>query len=157
MKKLLILFILFSVFACSIKVTTRHDETADFSKYKTYQLNEETFKLQVVEENRAMVLAAIEKGMKAEGLSKSDNPDLLVNVLIAGKEVEKNSIASNNFYYDNDTEGTLLITFIDKSNDKIVWQGAGQKAILQEAPQAKREANMNTAVERILKDYPPTK
>ena len=156
MKKLFILFILFSTFSCSVvKVSSVYDEEKDFSQYKTYALNREVFDLYVQESYRDLIIAAIDDKMQDEGLTKSSDPDILVNILLAGEKFEMVTEASNSFYYHGFTEGTLVISFIDEPSGKIAWQGTGSKSILVDATDSKREANINKAIKEILKDYPP--
>lgn len=156
MKKLLFLLILFSAFSCKVvQVSTVYDEKKDFSSYKTYALDQEVFELYVKEADRDLILSAIENAMDKKGFTKSSDPDILVNVLLAGEKFEMVTEASNNFYYHGFTEGTLVISFIDVNSNKIAWQGTGTKAISKDISDEKREANVNKAVSEILDDYPP--
>lgn len=156
MKKLLFLLILFSAFSCKVvQVSTVYDEKKDFSSYKTYALDQEVFDLYVNEANQELLLTAIENEMEKEGFTKSSDPDILVNVLLAGEKFEMVTEASNSFYYHGFTEGTLVISFIDSKSNKIAWQGTGTKAIANDIIDSKREANIKKAVSEILEDYPP--
>jgi hypothetical protein len=48
----------------------------------------------------------------------------------------------------------LFINAIDKSSEKIVWQGRGTKTIDEDASPEKREKNINYAVKSIFNNYP---
>lgn len=156
MKKLFFLLILFSTFSCKVvQVSSVYDEKKDFSSYKAYAFDQEVFELYVNEANRDLIRAAIDKEMGKKGFTKSSDPDILINVLLAGEKFEIQTEASNNFYYHGFTEGTLVISFIDADSKKISWQGAGTKAILKDITESKRAANIEKAVGEILDDYPP--
>jgi hypothetical protein len=44
---------------------------------------------------------------------------------------------------------------IDAQKKQLVWQGRGTKTLDPDADQAKREKNINYAVEQIFLKYPP--
>lgn len=156
MKKLLFLLILFSAFSCKVvQVSSIYDEKKDFSSYKAYAFDQEVFELYVNEADRDLIRTAIDNEMGKKGFTKSSDPDILINVLLAGEKFEMVSEASNNFYYHGFTEGTLVISFIDVNNKKIAWQGTGTKAIAKDINESKRVANINKAISEILEDYPP--
>lgn len=156
MKNLLFLLILFAAFSCKVvEVSSVYDEKKDFDKYKTYALNQEVFELYVIEQYRDFFRAAIEDQMEDEGFTKSSDPDMLVNVLLAGEKFEAVTEAANSFYYHGFTQGTLVISFIDEESGKIIWQGTGSKSILKDATDSKIEANIKYAIKKIMKDYPP--
>lgn len=175
MKKYILLPILFFVLSCSsIKVSYDYDKDANFSKYKTYALSEESKNLKIDQLNRNRVLKAVENELASKGFSKSDNPDLIVDVLVKGKEVQTataNSSGYGGYYgyrygggfsttqisYDSYVEGTMLITFIDKSTNNVVWRGTGVKTIDENLSPEDREANINSSVKKIMTNYPPVK
>ena len=177
MKYILTLLLFVAGFGCStIKINYDYDRQADLTKYKTYQLSEESQNLPVQQLNRDRILAAIEEQMTLKGFSKSDNPDFIVDVHVVGKQVQTATATTSGYAtagyrgyrgygygsgfsttqvsYDEYTEGTMLITFIDPSVKKIVWQGSGTKTLLENASTEKREKNINYAVEQILNNYP---
>lgn len=179
MKKFLILLLSISTFSCAtIKISSDYDQQADFTKFKTYQLTEETQNLQIQQLNRDRIIRAVESEMAAKGFSKSDNPDLIVDINIAGKEVQTATATTSGGYgygygyrgwgygggfttthinYDQYIEGTMVITFVDSAVKKIVWQGTGTKTLVENLSPEKREQNINYSVQQILKNYPPAK
>lgn len=52
-------------------------------------------------------------------------------------------------------EGTLLLDVVDPKTNALIWRGSGKKAIDENADSAKREANINKAVQKILAEFPP--
>ena len=51
--------------------------------------------------------------------------------------------------------GTLIIDMASASAKALVWRGVGVKEIDTGAKPDKRDKNINKAVEKILKEYPP--
>jgi hypothetical protein len=173
MKKLLVIPVLLAFMACStVKVGYDYDKTADFSKYKTYTISEETMKMGVNQLNRDRMINAIEAEMALKGFTKSDNPDVILDVRIKGEEVQTATATTSGGYgygrwgygggfsttqvsYDKYVEGTMFITLIDKAVEKIIWQGTGTKTVDENASPEKREENINYAVKQIFTNYPP--
>ena len=52
-------------------------------------------------------------------------------------------------------EGTILVDVVDTKTNTLVWRGSGKKAIDENANSAKREANINKAIQKILAEFPP--
>jgi hypothetical protein len=173
MKRIVILFLFFGLFSCaSLNVTSDYDKNADFAKFKTYAFTEESMKLPVGELNADRIISAVEKELGAKGFSKSDNPDILVDVLLKSKKRVEATATNTGGYYgrwgygggypstthvnvNEYTDGSLFITFIDKSVGKIVWQGVGTKTVEENASANQRESNINYAVKSIIGKYPP--
>lgn len=178
MKKLWVIPMLLAFMACStVKIGYDYDKQADFSKYKTYTISEETMKMGVNQLNRDRLIAAVEAEMAAKGFTKSDNPDVILDARIKGEEVQTatattsggpygygygrwgygGGFSTTTVNYDTYLEGTLFVTLIDKGTEKIVWQGTGTKTIEENASAQKREENINYAVKQIFTNYPPKK
>jgi len=175
MKKYLLIPILFAFVACtSVKVSYDYDKQADFSKYKTYTLSEESMKMTNVNQlNRDRIIAAVEAQMAAKGFTKSsNNADVILDVRLKGQEKQTATATTMGGYgygrwgygggmtttsinYDTYVEGTLFVTMIDKATEKIVWQGTGIKEISENASPQKREENINYAATQIFAKYPP--
>jgi hypothetical protein len=51
--------------------------------------------------------------------------------------------------------GTLAIDLVDAQKKEVAWRGLGTKEIDTNAKPGKREQNINKAVEKIFKQYPP--
>ena len=165
---------LFAVVACS-SVTTSfdYDKTADFSKYKTYAYNEHTQKLPEINSlDRDRILAAIDSEMAKRGYTKADSsPDVLVDVFIKTEE-EMSATATNtggygrwgygygwgggttHVDYNKYTKGTLFISLVDRSTEKIAWQGRGSKTLNENVKPERKEANIKSAITAIFAKYP---
>lgn len=174
MKKNIYLLIIIAVFAAScspITVSYDYDKSIDFNKYKTYGYTPESSKLAIGDLNRDRLMKAVDAELTARGLSKSDSPDALVDLDVKAKERTEATATNNGGMYrgrygygggfttttiDYNTylDGTLFINIIDKSTEKLVWQGRGTKTLDENATPEKKEANINTAVKMIFAKYP---
>ena len=171
MKKFTLLFMVALAAACSsLKVSYDYDKTADFSKYKTYAYTADALKLGVGDLDRNRILAAIDAQMTERGIGKSDNPDALIDLVVSAKErTEATATNTGGYYgrygyaggfgstqinYNTYVDGTLFINLVDKTTEKIVWQGRGTKTLDEGASPTKKESNINYAVKSIFYNYP---
>lgn len=53
--------------------------------------------------------------------------------------------------------GQLDLDMYDRAQQKLVWRGTVSKAIDANAKPSKRQKNLNKAIAKLLKNYPPTK
>ncbi len=175
MKKLIVAFLILAFAACSsLKVSSDYDSQADFAKYKTYKFTDEVAKLPVDQLNRDRIIKAVETEMTAKGFTKSEsNPDMLVDLNIkAQQRTEATATNTGGMYgrygygggfsttqisYNQYLDGTLFVSFIDNTAQKIFWQGRATKTIDEDASAEKREKNINYAVKEIFTKYPPLK
>lgn len=178
MKKIALLSILFIVTACSsIKTSFDYDKEVDFTKYKTYAFSEDAVNLKIDDLNRNRILKALETELSSKGFSQSSNPDIIVDVHIKGQQYQTATATTSGtgyggYYgyrgygygsgfttkqvtYDNYTEGTLTVAFVDIDRNQIVWQGTGVKTIDENASADKRDENINYAIQQIMANYPP--
>jgi hypothetical protein len=171
--KLLPLFLLFVFASCSsVRVYSDYDKTANFSQYKTYAYQKNGIdKAEISDLDKKRILKAIDQQMALKGFTKSDTPDLLVNIFTKEREqVDVNQFSAgwgygwgfgwnpffwggNNTTVNRYTEGTLFIDLIDASKKELIWQGEGQ-ATLTKNPE-KKDAMINEFVAEILQQYPP--
>jgi hypothetical protein len=174
MRILTTLSLLLLLGACSsIKVTYDFDSTADFSKYKTYDFTEDAKNFPIQELDRTRILNAIDKEMTAKGFTKSENPDVLIDLQVK-LEQRQTATATNNGAYgrgyrygwgggttyvnvENYVDGTLFINMVDKSAEKLVWQGRGTKTLEDHPSPEKKEKNITYSIQQIFTKYPPKK
>ncbi len=136
--KLIPLLLLLILSSCStVTVYSDYDKTVDFAPYKTYAYFKPGIdKVEISDLDKRRILRAIDDQMAAKGFTKSDNPDLLVNIFTKSREqVDVNQFSAGWGYgwgwgwnpwmmYGNQTtvststEGTLYIDLIDAKRKK---------------------------------------
>lgn len=172
--KLLSLTLLFMLGSCStVRVDADFDNNVDFSQYKTYAFQKSGIdKAEISDLDKKRILRAIDAEMSKKGYTKSDSPDLLINIFT--KERERVDVDQYNAgwgygwgwgwnpylwggrtYVSTSTEGTLYIDLIDAKKKELIWQGKGSGYLVQE--QAKKEARIQEFVSKILAQFPPEK
>ena len=168
--KLLPLMLLFLVASCnSIRVTSDYETSTDFSKYKTFAFYKKGIdKVDISDLDKRRILKAVENEMLAKGFTKSEKPDVLVNIFT--KSRQKVDIYNDNMYFgwhpwyygpnygmhiSKYTEGTLFIDLIDAKKKELAWQGIGSGALNTSGDAIKKEEKIKEFVAEIMAKYPP--
>lgn len=173
-KPLLFLIALGIFFACStVKVTSDYDREANFTAYKTYAFTKEAEELPVGDINRKRVLDAVTTELAAKGFTKSDQPDVWIDLKVTAQQKESTTATTSSPYgagygyrwgggfstttinTEQYVEGTLFVDMIDVSKKQLVWQGRAVGTLDPDASAEKREANINAAVKQVFTKYPP--
>ena len=162
----------------SLKVTQDYDKTAPFSTYKTYQFTQEVASLPVSDINKSRLTTAVETEMAAKGFTKSDKPDVLIDIKVKTKEIQTataNTSGTGGYYgrgyrygwgggfstttinYDSYTEGTVFFDMIDVAKNQLVWQGRAVGTFEPDLSAEKREANIKNGTHQVFMQYPPKK
>jgi hypothetical protein len=172
--KLLPLLLLFIVASCdTVKVYSDYDKSVDFTQYKTFAFMKSGIdKVEISDLDKKRILNAIDQQLQAKGFTKSETPDLLVNIFTKSRE----EISVNQFnagygygwgwgwnpymyggqtYVSSSTEGTLYIDLIDAKKKELIWQGEGTGTLSKNMDE--KDAIVNDIVTQILAQYPPTK
>lgn len=152
-------------FSCAtVQVSYDFDRNTDFNTYKTYNFHQNGIdKLEVNDLDKRRILAAIEANLIAKGFTKSENPDLYINVLASSKD----KINIDNGYYGGYwgpyyggpsrvyqyTSGTIIIDIVDNQRNILIWQGAGSG--LDVSNLDRKAEDIPKAVDEILKNFPP--
>ena len=158
--------------AMAQKVSYDYDKTATFTG-KTYALKDGTKVGQQLIDDR--IVAAIDTELAAKGLTKTEsNPDMFVVYHVAFDK-QKDITAYNTGGYGGygyrwgggwgttDVRvneiliGTLVIDVADTTKQEMVWRGMGVKEVDTQAKPEKRDKSISSAVQKILKNYPPKK
>lgn len=155
----------------SVRVVSDHDKEANFDSYKTFAFYKTGIdKAEISDLDKKRILRSIEKELMAKGYVKSNNPDILVNIMTkANKRINVNNNAFfgygwgwNPWYWGGGvpftsvttrTEGVLIVDLIDAKQKELVWQGVG-KGNLTKRPH-KKEERIQEFVTEIMKAYPP--
>jgi hypothetical protein len=160
--------------ALAQKTTYDFDRSAPFAQFRTYTTKVGTPTKNELVDKR--ILAAIEGQLAAKGFTRNDAaPDVVVLFHVAFDEQQDISTFSSGPAYGGygygwgggwgathtDVRvrqilvGTLAIDMVDAKTKQMAWRGLGTKEIDTNAKPDKREANINKAVEKIFRNYPP--
>ena len=151
------------VLAQEVSVSTNSMPGTDFSKYRTYKwitVASDPQPNQIVD---AEIKQAIDSQLASKGLTKtdSDQATLFVGYQVAiDKQKQWNSYVD--YYYLQQTSstidvGTLVLDMYDPAAKQLVWTGRATKALDPSASQEKRQENIDKAMAKLLKDFPPKK
>ena len=182
-KLLSLLFITAVAASCSsVRVASDYDESVDFANYKTYgYLKDGIDKAEISDLDKKRIMRAIDTELIKKGLTKSEKPDVLVNIFTnANKEVNVNNWGGYGMGYygyggwgpgwgwgspwgwggnytsvSTSTEGTLYIDLLDAAKKELVWQGIGSGVLTQE--RNKKQERIIKFVEKIIAEFPPQK
>lgn len=175
--KLLALGLLGSAAVFAQKVGYNFDETADFSKYKTYKWVEHKGSDALDELTSKQVKAALNGELSKKGLTESvgDGADLLVSYQVAIKQEKEFTSFNPGWPYGPGwgpgwgappirsgttftfSVGTLVLDLYDSARHQLVWRGTATKTIDENAKPEKRQKTLRTGAAKLLKSYPPKK
>lgn len=140
----------------------------DFSKFHTYKwVNIEggAHPNQIVD---AQIKQSIDSQLASKGLTKTDseNADLNVGYQVAvDKEKQWNAYGTGGGIrwgggmgtatQSTINVGTLVLDMYDPSTKQLVWSGKATKTINPSSNQEKNQKNLNKAMAKLLKNYPP--
>jgi hypothetical protein len=162
--------LLVPAFAFAQKTSYDYDKAANFGAFKTFALKDGTKVGDPLIDGR--IVSAIESELTAKGLTKTEaSPDVTVAYHIAfdkEKDISAWSTGGGPYRYRwgpgwGSTEvrvseilvGTLVIDMADAKKSELVWRGIGVKEVDTQAKPEKRDKNIQGAVQKILKNYPP--
>ena len=175
LKLLPAILLLMVVSSCtSVRVASDYDKNANFNDYKTFAFFKTGIdKAEISDLDKRRILRAIEAELLAKGLTKSENPDMLVSLFT--KSREKVNIYNNGWgpygygwgwspwYWggygyggtsvSTSTEGVLYIDLIDAKKKELVWQGMGTGYLSKNME--KKEERIKEFVSKIMEKYPP--
>jgi Domain of unknown function (DUF4136) len=166
-----------ALIACSViygqSVITNYLPGTDFSKYRTYKwvtIGPNGAPDQILD---TQIRQSIDSQLAAKGLTKvdTDKVDLLVRYQVAvSKEKEWNatgmgdvfrwpgmSTATGSATATSTTidVGTLVLDIYDPAAKQLVWTGHATKTINPSKDPQKNQRNIDKAMQKLLKDFPP--
>jgi hypothetical protein len=139
----------------------------DFSKYHTYKwVNIEggSHPNQIVDQE---IKQSIDNQLATKGLTKSDSDkaDLYVGYQVAlDRERQWNAFGTGGIRWGGGmgsatsstiTNGTLVVDMYDPTTKQLVWTGNATKTLDPSSNQEKNMKNLNKAMAKLLKNYPP--
>jgi hypothetical protein len=157
------------------------DRDTDFSRFKTYRwvVLKDAPKLDNILEKQ--VQAAVDAELATKGLTKidDDSANLYVGYQAAvGQEKEFSSYSSGWGYgggwygggwygmggssmttgqTSTIYKGQLSVDMYDSTNQDLVWRGVASKTLDPKAKPEKQQKNLQKAMKKLLKNYPPVK
>ena len=168
---------------CASKPTieTDYDHTVDFSQFRTYAF----FNPMGIENpNYSSIYGsifrdAISKEMESRGYTKSDNPDLLINV--SGRLQDKTKVTTTSDPYmsggyygyrrgaygawggygygtqthvSNYTEGTVNVDMVDRAQKRMVWEGVAVGRVNEKRTNDETRTNIYAGIQEMFAGYP---
>ena len=162
------------VLACAARLAHAQDVTynampgTDFSKFKTYkwvQVEGGMHPDQIVEQQ---IIQAIDAQLASKGLTKTDDEkaDLYVDYQVAvNQERQWNAYGGGMGWRmgggmatatsSTINIGTLGLDMYDSAAKQLVWRGSATKTLDENPKPQKRQKNIENAVTKLLKNYPP--
>ena len=155
------------------KIRSQTDPAANFASYRTFGfLDESTGATPAYSSFVSQYLKkAVTREMQARGITKSENPDLLVNFNLVSKDKVQVTQSPSAYYgyrrgyswggmgmgtstdVSNYTEGTLNVDVIDKSKMQLVWEATAIGRITDKALEHPEPA-VNRVVTQVFEKFP---
>ena len=172
---LVVFLLVVTVGAFAQKVTYNYMPGTDFSRYKTYQwvkVEKAHYPNQLLDEQ---IMASIDRQLAQKGLTKTTEgiPDLVVTYQAAVSQKEEwnayttgggwgwggwygwGGMSSTSVYSNTITTGSLDLDIYDVATKKQIWRGEATKSLGQPKDPAKLQKNLDKAMAKLLKNYPP--
>jgi hypothetical protein len=138
----------------------------DFSKFRTYKwvpIEGASHPNQIVD---AEIKSSADSQLAAKGLTKTDGDkaDLLVGYQVAvDKEKQWNAYGMGGFRFggmesatsSTISNGSLVLDIYDPASKQLVWTGTATKTLDPSSNQEKNQKNLDKAMAKLLKNYPP--
>jgi hypothetical protein len=162
----LALALLVGAMAQAQDVSTNSMPGVNFSKYHTYKwvaIEGGAHPNQIMD---AEIKQSVDQQLSSKGLTKTDaeNADLLVGYQVAvDQQKQWNAYGMGRGFgggmgtatSSNIDIGTLVLDMYDPSTKQLVWTGRATKTLDPSSNQEKNQKNMDKAMAKLLKHYPP--
>jgi hypothetical protein len=169
-----LLLVLGASVAAAQDVTYNFDQDTDFAHFKTYKWVNIKNAQQVDDLTARQITAALDGELAKRGLTKTDadNADLYIGYQTAiGEQKQWNAYNTGwgagprwgggmgmaTATSSTIRVGQLDLDMYDSANKRLVWRGTVTKTLDPTAKPDKRQKNLQKAVEKMLKNYPPKK
>jgi hypothetical protein len=138
----------------------------DFAKYHTYKwvpIEGGSHPNQIAD---AQIKSSVDSQLAAKGLTKTDgdNADLLIGYQVAvDKEKQWNAYSMGGARFggmgsatsSTINNGSLVLDMYDPTSKQLVWTGTATKTLNPSSNQEKNQKNLDKAMAKLLKNYPP--
>jgi hypothetical protein len=170
----------------SIRVAADYDRDANFKEYKTFAFFKPGIdKAEINDIDKRRILRAIEAELMAKGMTKSENPDMLISIFT--KSNQRVDVYNNNWGFggwgwggfggwgwggfgrfggfggfgggnqvSTSVEGMLFIDLVDAKEKELIWQGSGTGYLVTRNVD-KKEARIKEFVAKTMEQFPPAK
>jgi len=161
----------FAMLACTLTpaqdVTSNAMPGADFTKYHTYKWVPIEGAVQPNQIVDAQIKQAVDTQLAGKGLTKTDGEkaDLLIGYQVSiSQSKEWNAYSTGGMRWGGGmasaqqstiNTGTLVLDMYDPAGKQLVWTGRASKTIDESANQAKKQKNLDKAMQKLLKNFPP--
>jgi hypothetical protein len=160
-----------AMLACTVSpaqdVTSNSMPGVDFTKYHTYKWVPIQGAVQPNQIVDAQIKQSIDSQLATKGLTKTDseNAGLLVGYQVSvDQEKQWNAYGTGGLRWGGGmasaqqstiSTGTLVLDMYDPASKQLVWTGRVSKTMDPSANQGKKQKNLDKAVEKLMKNYPP--
>src|SRR5690606_37055080 len=157
----------------SVQVNTDYDSSVNFNEFKTYAfMKDGVDKINISDLDKKRILKAIDEELTAKGYTKSDNPDLVINLFTDAKQIV--NINSYNAgwgygyyrpwgwnpwmmgpeyqYVYTSTQGILDIEVLKDMKKEVIWQGKGSGYL--SSKHSKKDERIKECVSKVLETFP---
>jgi hypothetical protein len=96
----------------------------------------------------------IENAVEAKDFRQAapQTADFWLDYRVGKHEVEDSMVNPHGEVFE---EGTLVLDVVDPKSDELIWRGVVQARIDDAAPPEARESRLNSAIQRLMKNFPP--
>ena len=158
--------------ALSQDIRYNFDATADFSKFKTYKWVTLESEAPIEKLTDEQIKAALDAAFAQKGLTKvggDSTADLLIGYQTTGQYQEQFAGTPGGWTTGPGWhaagggkawtiyQGELAVAMSDATTHVLVWRGVASKPLDPKATPEKRQKNLDKAVAKLMKDYPPSK
>jgi len=156
----------FSIAAAAQTVRFDYDRAADFSAYRTYQwVDPQTGRApnQLMDQN---IKRAVDEQLVLKGLRRVDRAgDLQIAYQVAlEREKQFNGFTSGPRWNgmarvttSNIDIGTIVVNLADPARNQLIWRGEAQKTLDVKKDPDKNYKDLEKAMGKLFKNYPPAR
>ena len=158
----------------SINVNHDYDRDADFGGLKTFAWIQMPTtgvgSTKIAQERNSLldkrIKTTVNRQLAAQGYTADeDNPDFLlmyhtglddkINVTNWGYGYSSPYWGGRNVDVYQYTQGSLILDIIDPADNQLIWRGEASATVNQNDSYEKREERLNSAVAKLLANFPP--
>ena len=157
----IVFLLLMSSSVFSQDVYSYFDHAADFLSFKTYKWVSLQSVAPIDKLTDEQIKAALDAGLARKGLTKV-NSDGTADLLIGYQTSELIDEKFARFPTSDSspwtiTTGDLAIDMYTPAGHNLVWRGVASKTLDPKAKPEKRQKNLDKAIAKLMKNYPPLK